>query len=189
MWLNELPAELRDRIVVRHGSREGYKEILLHRRFPREKWTSTILQWKKFVMTKALLRAGWAVRLSDWGGREVTKTPLVELQRSCVETGETFRGPAIAAALHRLYGRGARRKPLFGESLQKKPTPKNQTQRILRRKPDLMREIAGPPGSFSRLHAGSLIYPWVVLSHLSYPGPSPLLETHRWSFSISKSAS
>ena len=52
--------------------------------------------------------------------REVTKNPMVtlaELQRSCVEIGETSRRTTITATLHRsgLYGRVARRKSILSE--------------------------------------------------------------------------
>ena len=52
--------------------------------------------------------------------REVIKNPMVtlaELQRSCVEIGETSRRTTTTATLHRsgLYGRVARRKPLLSE--------------------------------------------------------------------------
>ena len=52
--------------------------------------------------------------------REVTKNPMVmltELQSSFVEMGEPSRRTTISAALHQsgLYGRVARREPLFSK--------------------------------------------------------------------------
>ena len=48
---------------------------------------------------------------------------LAELQRSCVEMGETSRRTTITATLHRsgLYGRVARRKPLLSEMTHESP--------------------------------------------------------------------
>ena len=69
-------------------------------------------------------RAGHPAKLSNQGRRalvrEVIKNLMVslaELQRSCVEMGETSRRTTITATLHRsgLYGRVARRKPLLSE--------------------------------------------------------------------------
>ena len=58
--------------------------------------------------------------------REVTKNPMVtltELQSSPVEIGESTRRTTISAALYQsgLYGRVARRKPLFSKKAHDSP--------------------------------------------------------------------
>lgn len=122
MRSKELPAELRDRIIARHRSGEGYKKISAALKVPKSTVASIILKWKKFGTTRTLPRAGRPAKLSNWGRRasvrEVTKNPMVtltELQRSCVEMGQSSRRTTITAALHRsgLYGRVARWKPLL----------------------------------------------------------------------------
>jgi transposase len=120
MRSRELPVELRDRIVSRHRSREGYQNISAALKVPKNTATSIILKWKKFGTNKTLLRAGRPAKLSNLGRRalvrEVTKNPLLtlaELQSSSVEMGETSRRTTISAALHQsgLYGRVGRWMP------------------------------------------------------------------------------
>jgi hypothetical protein len=79
---------------------------------PKNTVASIVLKWKKFGITKTLLRA---VHL-----REVTTIPIVtltELQSSSVEMGEPSRRTTISSALHQsvLYGGVARRKPLLSK--------------------------------------------------------------------------
>ena len=107
MRSKELPAELRDRIVSRHRSGEGYKKNSAALKVPKSTVASIILKWKKFGTTRTLPRAGRPAKLSNQGRRalvrEVTKNPMVtlaELQRSCVEMGETSRRTTITATLH-----------------------------------------------------------------------------------------
>ncbi len=97
--VKELPEELRDRIVARHRSGQGYKK-----------------------MTRTLPRAGRPAKLSYRGRRalvrEVKKNPKItvaELQRCIREMGESCRKSTITAALYQsgLYGRVAREKPLL----------------------------------------------------------------------------
>ena len=124
MRLKELSVELRDRIVSRHRSGEGYQNISAALKVPKNTVASIILKWKKFGTTKTLPRAGRPAKLSNRGRRalvrEVTKNPMVtltELQSSSVEMGEPSRRTTISAALHQsgLYGRVARRKPLLSK--------------------------------------------------------------------------
>ena len=125
MRSKELPAELRDRIVSRHRSGEGYKKNSAALKVHKSTVASIILKWKKFGTTRTFPRAGGPVKLRNRGRRalvrEVTKNPMVtlaELQRSCVEMGETSRRTTITATLHQsgLYGRVARRKPFLTKS-------------------------------------------------------------------------
>ncbi len=118
MRSKELPEELRDRIVARHRSGQGYKNISA----ALKSTVSIILKWKTFGMTRTLPRAGRPAKLSYRGRRalvrEVKKNPKItvaELQRCIREMGESCRKSTITAALHQsgLYDRVARRKPLL----------------------------------------------------------------------------
>ena len=89
MRWKELPAELRDRIVSRHRSGEGCRNISAALKVPKSTAASIILKWKKFGTTRTLPRAGRPAKLSNQGRRalvrEVTKNLMVtlaELQRS-----------------------------------------------------------------------------------------------------------
>jgi len=129
MRSKELPEELRDRIVARHRSGQGYKNTDLAKvtkkisaalKVPKSTVASIILKWKTFRTTRTLPRAGRPAKLSYRGRRalvrEVKKNPKItvaELQRCSREMGESCRKSTITAALHQsgLYGRVARRKP------------------------------------------------------------------------------
>ncbi len=122
MRSKELPEELRDRIVARHRSGQGYKKISAALKVPKSTVASIILKWKTFGTTRTLPRAGRPAKLSYRGRRalvrEVKKNPKItvaELQRCIREMGESCRKSTITAALHQsgLYGRVARRKPLL----------------------------------------------------------------------------
>ena len=88
---------LRDRIVSRYRSGEGYQKMSSALKVPKNTVASIILKWKKFGTTKTLPRAGHPAKLSNLGRRalvrEVTKNPMVtltELQSSSVEMGDPF---------------------------------------------------------------------------------------------------
>ncbi len=117
MRSKELPEELRDRIVARHRSGQGYKKNSAALKVPKSTVASIILKWKTFVTTRTLPRAGRPAKLSYRGRRalvrEVKKNPKItvaELQRCIREMGESCRKSTITAALHQsgLYGRVAR---------------------------------------------------------------------------------
>ena len=102
-----MSVELRDRIVSRHRSGEGYQNISDALKVPKNTEASIILKWKKFGSTKALSRAGHLAKLSNQErralGREVTKNPMVtltEFQSSSVKMGVPSRRTTISAALH-----------------------------------------------------------------------------------------
>ncbi|KAG2456859.1 TCB1 transposase, partial [Polypterus senegalus] len=91
MKSKELSVDLRDRIVSRHKSGEGYRKISAALKVLMSTVASIIRKWKKFKTTRTLPRAGWQSKLSDRGRRalvrEVTKNPIVtlsELQRSSI---------------------------------------------------------------------------------------------------------
>ena len=58
MRSKELSVELRDRIVLRDRSGEGYQNISAALKVPKNTVTFIILKWKKFGTTKTLPRAG-----------------------------------------------------------------------------------------------------------------------------------
>jgi hypothetical protein len=74
--------DLRDRIVLRHRSEEGYQKLSAAFKVPKNT-VASILQWKKFGTTKTLPRAGCPAKLSNQRRRalvrEVTKNPMVTL--------------------------------------------------------------------------------------------------------------
>ena len=99
--------DLRDRIVSRHKSGEGYQNMSAALKVPKNTVASIILKWKKFGTTKTLPIAGCLAQLRNRVRRvlvrKVTKNPMVtltELQRSPVEMGEPSRRTTISAALH-----------------------------------------------------------------------------------------
>ncbi|KAG2460242.1 TCB1 transposase, partial [Polypterus senegalus] len=103
MKSKELSVDLRDRIVSRHKSGEGYRKMSAALKVPMSTVASIIRKWKKFE-TK---RAGRPSELSDRGRRalvgEVTKNPMVtltELQMSSLERGEPSRRTTISSAIY-----------------------------------------------------------------------------------------
>ncbi|KAG2466400.1 TCB1 transposase, partial [Polypterus senegalus] len=124
MKSKELSVDLRDRIVSRHKSGEGYRKFSAALKVPMSIVASIILKWKKFETTRTLPRAGRPSKQCVRGRRtlvsEVTKNPMVtlsELQRSSVLRGDPSRRTTISAAIHQsgLNGRVARRKPLLSK--------------------------------------------------------------------------
>ena len=122
MRSKELPKELRDRIVARHRSGQGYKIISAALKVPKSTVASIILKWKKFGTTRTLPRPGRPAKLSNRGRRALVrevkknlKITVAELQRCSREMGESSTKSTITAALHQsgLYGRVAQRKPLL----------------------------------------------------------------------------
>ncbi len=96
MRSKELPEELRDRIVARHRSGQGYKKNSAALKVPKSTVASIILKWKTFGTTRTLPRAGRPAKLSYRGRRalvrEVKKNPKItvaELQRCIREMGES----------------------------------------------------------------------------------------------------
>ena len=89
-----MSVQLRDRIVTRHRSVEGYQNIYAALKVHKDTVASFILKWKKFGTTKPLPSAGRPAKMRNQGRRalvrEVTKNPMVtltELQSSTVEMG------------------------------------------------------------------------------------------------------
>ncbi len=91
MRSKELPEELRDRIVARHRSGQGYRNISAALKVPKSTVASIILKWKTFGMTRTLPRAG-RNRGRRALVREVKKNPKItvaELQRYIREMVES----------------------------------------------------------------------------------------------------
>ena len=109
--------EIRDRVVSRHRSGEGYQNISAALKVPKKTVAYIILKWKKLGTTKTLPRAGRPAKLSNQGrralGRDTIKNPMVtlkELHSLSVEMGEHARRTTISAALQQSghYGRVSR---------------------------------------------------------------------------------
>ncbi len=81
MRSKELPEELRDRIVARHRSGQGYKKNSAALKVPKSTVASIILKWKTFGTTRTLPRAGRLAKLSYRGRRalvrEAKKNPKI----------------------------------------------------------------------------------------------------------------
>ncbi len=81
MRSKELPEELRDRIVARHRSGQGYKKNSAALKVPKSTVASIILKLKTFGTTRTLPRAGRPAKLSYRGRRalvrEVKKNPKI----------------------------------------------------------------------------------------------------------------
>ena len=68
MGSKELSVELRDRIMLRHRSGEGYQKMSATLKVPKNKVAFIILKWKKFGSTKTLSRAGRLVVAESYCG-------------------------------------------------------------------------------------------------------------------------
>ena len=101
---------IRDRIVSRHRSVEGYQKMSAALKVPKNTVASIILKWKTFGTTKTLLAAKLSKRGRRAFDREGTKNTMVtltELQRSSVEMGEPPRRTTISCleeTWHHPYG-------------------------------------------------------------------------------------
>ncbi|CAJ0939923.1 unnamed protein product, partial [Ranitomeya imitator] len=113
MRSKELAMKLRDRIVARRRSGQGYNSISAVFKVPKSTVASIILKWKKFGTTRSLPRPGRPAKLSRRGRRallrEVNKNPkttVAELQRCSREMGESSTKSTITAALQQssIYG-------------------------------------------------------------------------------------
>ena len=116
MRLKVLSVELRDGIVLRHRSGEGYQIMCAALKFHK----NTVALNERNLEPPRLFLELAANRGRRVLVREVTKNLMVtltELQSSSVELVVLLEGSPISAALHqlRLYGRVARRKPLLSK--------------------------------------------------------------------------
>ena len=111
----ELTEELRDRIVSRHRSGEGYQNISAELKVPKNTVASTILKWKRFGTTKTLPIAGQTEKSGEkvlgQGGDQEPDGHSDSASESLCGDGYPSGGSPISAALHQsgFYGRVARR--------------------------------------------------------------------------------
>lgn len=112
--------QLRERVIEKYKSGDGYKIISKELNIPWNLVRSIIKIWKEYGTCVNLASAGRAHKLSDRARRklvrEVTKTPvttLKELKASAAEKGDTLQTASVAQLLHlsKLYGRVAKKKP------------------------------------------------------------------------------
>jgi hypothetical protein len=89
MRSKELSVKLRDRIVSRHRSGEGYQKMSAALKVPQNTVASVILKWKKFgtIFLELVAWPNWAIGgEGPWSGRwPITWWSLTELQSSFVE--------------------------------------------------------------------------------------------------------
>jgi transposase len=83
-----LSVELRDRIVSRHRSGEGYQSISAALKVPKNTVAPIILKWKKFETTKTLHRAGRPAKLSNQGRRALVRGVTRNLMITLTELPE-----------------------------------------------------------------------------------------------------
>ena len=76
MRSKELSEDLRDRIVLRHKSGEGYQRMSAELKVPKNTVASIILKWKMFGTTKTLPRAGRPTKLSNHGRSTLVRERL-----------------------------------------------------------------------------------------------------------------
>uniref|UniRef100_A0AAZ3R053 Sleeping Beauty transposase HTH domain-containing protein n=1 Tax=Oncorhynchus tshawytscha TaxID=74940 RepID=A0AAZ3R053_ONCTS len=97
MRSKELSVDLRDRIVSRHRSGEGYQNISAALKVPKNT-VASIVNLKKFRTTNSLPKAGRPAKLSNWGRRALVRE---------VNKNLPSRRTTISGALHQsgLYGR------------------------------------------------------------------------------------
>ena len=88
MKSKEWSVDLRDRIVLRNKSGEGYRKISAALKVPMSTVASIIRKWKKFGTTRTLPRAGRPSKLSDRGRRALVTVGFLV-------TSLTVRAPAF----------------------------------------------------------------------------------------------
>ena len=102
MKTKELSKQLRDKVVERHRSGEGYKKISKALNIPWSTVKSIIKKWKVYGTTQNLLRAGrpkLSSRVRRALVREASKRPMTTLkdvQHSMAEMEETVHVSTIA---------------------------------------------------------------------------------------------
>ena len=114
MKTKEHSEQLREKVIEKYKSGEGYKKMSKALNIPWSSVKSIIKKWKEYGTCVNLPRAGRPHKLSDRARRrlvrEATKTPMTtlkELQASAAEMGETLHTTTVARVLHqsKLYGR------------------------------------------------------------------------------------
>uniref|UniRef100_A0AAZ3SFY7 Sleeping Beauty transposase HTH domain-containing protein n=1 Tax=Oncorhynchus tshawytscha TaxID=74940 RepID=A0AAZ3SFY7_ONCTS len=83
-----LSVELRNRIVSRHRPGEGYQNIYVALKVPKNTEPSVILKWKKLGTTKTHPRADHPGKLSNWSRRALVRGGDQELDGHSDRTPE-----------------------------------------------------------------------------------------------------
>ena len=122
MGRKELTKQIRDLIVEKYQSGEGYKKISKALDIPWNTVKTIINKWRKYGTTVTLLRTGRPPKIDERTKRklvrEAAKRPtatLKELQQFLASTGCSLHVTTISRILHMsgLQGRVARRKPFL----------------------------------------------------------------------------
>ena len=122
MSTNELSKDRQDKIVEKHRSGDGYKNISKALNIPWSTVKRIINKWKVYGTTKTLPRSGRPSKLDDQGRRrlirETIKRPMAtlkELHAFLAKTGHCVHVTTISQELHKsgLCSRVARRKPIL----------------------------------------------------------------------------
>ena len=112
MKTKEHSEQLREEVIEKYKSGEGYKKMSKALNIPWSSVQTILKKWKECVN---LPRAGRPHKLSDRARRrlvrEATKTPITtlkELQASAAEMGEILHTTTVPPVIHqsKLYGRG-----------------------------------------------------------------------------------
>ena len=120
MSTKELSKDHLDKVVKRHRSGDGYKNISKALNIPWSRVKTIVKKWKAYGTTKTLPRSGCPSKLDDHV-RKLMKVAtkrlmatLKELHAFMAKTGHCEH-VTISQAFHKsgLYGRVARRKPLL----------------------------------------------------------------------------
>ena len=108
MSTKELSKDLRDIVVERHRSRDGYKNMSVALNIPWSTVKTIIKKWKAYGTTKTLPRSGRPSKLDDQARRrlirEATKRPMAtlkELHTFMAKTGHCVHVITISQALHK----------------------------------------------------------------------------------------
>ena len=126
MRTKELSKDLRDKVVERHRSGEGYKNISKALNIPQSTVKTIIKKWNG--TTKTLPRSGRPSKLGDQARRrlirEATKRPMAtlkELQALMVKTSHCVHVTTISQALHKVglqegrhYSKNPTLSPIWG---------------------------------------------------------------------------
>ena len=122
MSTKELSKDLQDKVVERHRSGNGYKNISKVLNMPWSTVKTIIKKWKVYGTIKTLPRSSRPSKLDDQSRRrlirEATKRPMAtlkELHAFMVKIGLCVHVTTISQALHKsgLHGEVAGRKPLL----------------------------------------------------------------------------
>ena len=107
-----LSKDLRDKVVDRHKSGDGYKKNSKALSVPRSTVKSIIKKWKVFGTTQTLAGSGRRSKLEETGQRGYQEAYSKEFK---TKSGHCVHVITMSQILHKcgLYGRVARKRPLL----------------------------------------------------------------------------